>query len=165
MLKSFGSSGKKTFSESELEGYGIYTSQRRTAHRSLFQILNWGSRTSWRNGGWFSAVVCLCIIAPFGALHLLAWDFDFPTPAEHTLWRVASVACVALPIIAMIMGLGGNIHHYDRFCLNWYCWFKTGIRVQLQFYMGYLKLPNTSFINFFRITHCCSYLLGNSAIF
>jgi hypothetical protein len=45
------------------------------------------------------------------------------------------------------------------------CWFRTGIRVQLQFYMGYLKLPNTSFINFFRMTHCCSCLLGNNAIF
>jgi hypothetical protein len=45
------------------------------------------------------------------------------------------------------------------------CWFRTGIRVQLQFYIGYLKLPNTSFINFFRITHCCSCLPGNSAIF
>jgi hypothetical protein len=45
------------------------------------------------------------------------------------------------------------------------CWIRTGIRVQLQFYMGYLKLPNTSFINFFRMTHYCSCLPGNSAIF
>ena len=36
--------------------------------------------------------------------------FDFPTAVEHTLLRVASVGCVAFPIIAMIMGLSGNIH-------------------------------------------------------
>jgi hypothetical protein len=47
---------------------------------------------------------------------------------------VASVACVALPIIAMIMGLGGNIHHYDRFCLNWY-WLGFAALIPLSSYV------------------------------
>ena len=101
---------QNTFFETESKNISIYPKPLRTKHRSLFQSLNWDGRQSWKNGGLFSAVVCLCIIAPFGALHLLAWDFDFPTAVEHSLWSVAGVGYVAFPIIAMIMGLSGNIH-------------------------------------------------------
>ena len=59
--------------------------------------------------------------------------FDFPTAVEHTLLRVASVGCVAFPIIAMIMGLSGNIHHYDKAWLNWF-WVAVAALIPLTFY-------------------------------
>lgn len=35
----------------------------------------------------------------FGGCHCLAWNFNFPTPIEQTLWRVCSVStAVMLPI-------------------------------------------------------------------
>ncbi|KIJ10182.1 hypothetical protein PAXINDRAFT_102074 [Paxillus involutus ATCC 200175] len=33
----------------------------------------------------------------FGGLHLLAWDFQFPSQAEKIIWRVASFALIATP--------------------------------------------------------------------
>jgi len=38
----------------------------------------------------------------FGGLHCLAWNFEFPTPAERTIWRVCAVLTTALPVIAVV---------------------------------------------------------------
>ena len=38
----------------------------------------------------------------FGGLHCLAWDLDFPTPIEKTLWHVCSIMIVALPVAAIV---------------------------------------------------------------
>lgn len=35
-------------------------------------------------------------LAVFGAVHCVAWDFYFPSAAEKTLWRVCSLATIAL---------------------------------------------------------------------
>jgi hypothetical protein len=35
----------------------------------------------------------------FGALHCLAWNYHFPTLAEHLLWRICSILMAALPIL------------------------------------------------------------------
>lgn len=40
----------------------------------------------------------------FGAIHTAAWNFDFPTPIERTLWRIASVLSTAL-LPVMYLGL------------------------------------------------------------
>jgi hypothetical protein len=32
----------------------------------------------------------------FGAIHVATWNFDFPTPIERILWRMASVLSTAL---------------------------------------------------------------------
>jgi hypothetical protein len=37
----------------------------------------------------------------FGAVHLTAWNFVFPTSTERTVWRVASIFC-ALPMILIL---------------------------------------------------------------
>lgn len=38
----------------------------------------------------------------FGCIHCAAWNFEFPSPAERTIWRVASVL---LPILGPLYGL------------------------------------------------------------
>ena len=40
----------------------------------------------------------------FGAIHVAAWNFDFPTPIERTLWHIASVLSTAL-LLAMYLSL------------------------------------------------------------
>ncbi|KAG6915432.1 hypothetical protein DXG01_011493 [Tephrocybe rancida] len=35
----------------------------------------------------------------FGAIHCLAWKFDFPTEAEGRLWRASSITIACLPIV------------------------------------------------------------------
>lgn len=37
----------------------------------------------------------------FGALHCLAWNFEFPTRVELICWRVASLASAVLPVVAL----------------------------------------------------------------
>ena len=39
--------------------------------------------------------------AIFGGLHLLAWNFQFPTPVEAAIWRVCSVITTCLPVVAV----------------------------------------------------------------
>ena len=37
----------------------------------------------------------------FGGIHLLAWNFDFPTAAEHIIWRISSVVITIVPSIGI----------------------------------------------------------------
>ncbi len=45
----------------------------------------------------------VCITVLFGALHLVGWQFYFPTDWEKWLWRATSVACVVLPMLLLTM--------------------------------------------------------------
>ncbi|KAI1459168.1 hypothetical protein F4805DRAFT_455946 [Annulohypoxylon moriforme] len=49
----------------------------------------------WTLGTVFSGI-------PFGGLHCLAWNFEFPTRVEVVIWRVCSVATACLPLVAMV---------------------------------------------------------------
>lgn len=42
-----------------------------------------------------------CLI--FGACHLLAWNYTFPSTAERMLWRVISISCTVLPMVLLIL--------------------------------------------------------------
>ena len=39
----------------------------------------------------------------FGGIHLIAWNFEFPTPAEKIFWRTAGLVSVSLPLIALLV--------------------------------------------------------------
>ena len=42
-----------------------------------------------------------CLV--FGACHLLAWNYTFPSPAERMLWRVMSISCTVLPMVLLVL--------------------------------------------------------------
>jgi len=44
----------------------------------------------------------LCVSAPFGALHCLAWFFYFPSRIENILWRSGSVVITAVPFFVVM---------------------------------------------------------------
>jgi len=46
----------------------------------------------------------------FGSLHMIAWNFDFPTATEKLLWRIASTMFTLLPVL-----LWGNVIVSVRF--------------------------------------------------
>ncbi|KIJ10181.1 hypothetical protein PAXINDRAFT_172231 [Paxillus involutus ATCC 200175] len=52
-----------------------------------------GQGTGQGNNIWVMSIVWVI----FGGLHLLAWDFQFPSEAEKIIWRVASFALIAAP--------------------------------------------------------------------
>ena len=39
----------------------------------------------------------------FGACHLLAWNYGFPSSVERVLWRVTSIACTIIPMVVLVM--------------------------------------------------------------
>jgi hypothetical protein len=54
--------------------------------------------------GWDStsgrgALLVMAIASAFGGIHCIGWSFRFPSSTEQTLWRVASVSIVGVPII------------------------------------------------------------------
>ncbi|KAF8834548.1 hypothetical protein BDN67DRAFT_975948 [Paxillus ammoniavirescens] len=46
-----------------------------------------------------SFLMLLIVWAIFGGLHLIAWDFQFPSQVEKIMWRVASLALIVAPCI------------------------------------------------------------------
>lgn len=44
----------------------------------------------------------------FGACHLLAWNYTFPSPAERVLWRVMSISCTVLPMVLLVLSNGSD---------------------------------------------------------
>lgn len=52
--------------------------------------------------------------ALFGAIHCLAWNFHFPTAIEATLWKVASVIIIGLPLIALLFVAALAVFGYGR---------------------------------------------------
>ncbi|KIJ10404.1 hypothetical protein PAXINDRAFT_86139, partial [Paxillus involutus ATCC 200175] len=50
----------------------------------------------------------------FGGLHLIAWNFQFPTQAERIIWRVASLTLVTAPCIVFLgLVLGKTVARDD----------------------------------------------------
>ena len=41
----------------------------------------------------------------FGACHLLAWNYGFPSEAERILWRVMSIACTVIPMLQLVVDM------------------------------------------------------------
>ena len=46
-------------------------------------------------------IALLLTWAIFGGLHAIAWNYDFPTGAERTLWRVSSLVLASTPILVV----------------------------------------------------------------
>jgi hypothetical protein len=46
----------------------------------------------------------------FGAIHCIAWSFQFPSHMEQMLWRMSAVAIMCVPVILPLVGLLGLIH-------------------------------------------------------
>ena len=51
---------------------------------------------------WEFGVTILSIL--FGGLHLIAWNFEFPTPAERLVWRIASAFSAGLMPLCYAVG-------------------------------------------------------------
>jgi hypothetical protein len=86
-----------------------YTIPEHTFHRSVVdkvEVLE-GGYFGWA-GGIFGGML-------FGMVHLAAWNFNFPTPAERILWRVAAVAASAAPLVWGARGIWLAAFHRIRF--------------------------------------------------
>lgn len=53
--------------------------------------------------------VAAVVAVLFGGVHCLAWDFQFLTPQERTLWRVWSIIITAMPCALCVRHVLSNI--------------------------------------------------------
>ncbi|KAI0059844.1 hypothetical protein BV25DRAFT_1029770 [Artomyces pyxidatus] len=54
------------------------------------------------NNPLYADILALLAAMVFGAVHCAAWHYDFPSHAEKLIWRVSSLAIVALPAVMLI---------------------------------------------------------------
>lgn len=74
----------------------------------------------------------------FGAIHLIGWHFDFPTPQEHFLWRLCSGIITAIPIVL----LGRSVLRYQAFNADRRHWFDGGeIPALVVFWLVIILMP------------------------
>ena len=53
--------------------------------------------------------IALPIVATaFGALHLIAWNFEFPSHLEQLLWRIASLTITGIPAAPLALELAAG---------------------------------------------------------
>jgi hypothetical protein len=65
------------------------------------------------NDSTWSLYVEIAICLVFGALHIAAWNFHFPSFTEQLLWRVSSVGVTAIPVLLLVLLEGileGRLH-------------------------------------------------------
>jgi len=49
------------------------------------------------------------IASAFGGIHCIGWSFTFPSSAERTLWRVASISITSVPVVLSIFMLDESV--------------------------------------------------------
>ncbi|TDL15446.1 hypothetical protein BD410DRAFT_732735 [Rickenella mellea] len=50
-----------------------------------------------------SALAAGVVAAIFGAIHCIAWPFQFPTVGEQFMWRICSIAIISLPALILLL--------------------------------------------------------------
>jgi hypothetical protein len=59
---------------------------------------------------WLTLAVML-----FGAIHLAAWNFAFPSKAERIMWRISSTAITGLPLFSLLNSvLSSKLHSANK---------------------------------------------------
>lgn len=52
-------------------------------------------------------------VSVFGGIHLVAWNFIFPTVVERNLWRISSLLTLLVPLVDIVVwGLGHYLIHW-----------------------------------------------------
>lgn len=95
-------------------------------------------RTTWlpsavlrRSSITYFMATCSVALGGFGAVHLIAWEFAFPSPIESWLWRASSIATIATPVYAFL------IHMYSsRKSSSETCSFFTRSTPKVLMYLG-----------------------------
>ncbi|KAI0062755.1 hypothetical protein BV25DRAFT_1915883 [Artomyces pyxidatus] len=60
-------------------------------------------------------VIALAVAMVFGAVHCAAWNYQFPSRAEELIWRISSVAIVAIPgvMLSLLIALLPAVMDYS----------------------------------------------------
>lgn len=53
-----------------------------------------------------SDLIALAVGVIFGAVHCIAWSFEFSSTTQGLLWRFSSVVIISVPFLLIVLGLG-----------------------------------------------------------
>ncbi|KAK4860833.1 hypothetical protein LT330_004564 [Penicillium expansum] len=75
---------------------------------------------------WHSTIILLAVLsATFGCIHIIAWNFEFPSGVEKLLWRIATVMSIVVPglglitiLLAQFTARDGDPREFMRNCLD-----------------------------------------------
>ena len=72
----------------------------------------WANSTT--DNAMIADIIMLAVGVCFGAIHCIAWGFSFPTHTELLMWRMSSVAIIAVPVyIPLMFALGVWLGNMD----------------------------------------------------
>ncbi|KAH5714491.1 hypothetical protein HBI20_148720 [Parastagonospora nodorum] len=57
---------------------------------------------------WYSSMIIISLA--FGAVHIAAWNFHFPSPTEQLLWRISSIGVTTVPVLFILFMMSTVIH-------------------------------------------------------
>jgi hypothetical protein len=66
------------------------------------------SSTDWALAGFWRPLIMVLTFFVYGAMHLLAWQYHFPTSAERIIWRCASIATASSGSIVLLTVVRGR---------------------------------------------------------
>lgn len=67
------------------------------------------SSMDWASTGVSRPLIMFLTFLVYGAIHSLAWEYHFPTPAEEIIWRCSSVASASSGLIVLVTILRGSL--------------------------------------------------------
>jgi hypothetical protein len=87
-----------------VEGLGL-----RTGYRSENMAKEMFSSFFWARAEILRPLIMFLTFLVYGAIHSLAWEYHFPTPAERIIWRCSSVATASTGLIVLVTILRGSL--------------------------------------------------------
>lgn len=100
---------------------------------------------------WAGPVRPLIMILTFllyGAIHSLAWQYQFPTHAEQTIWRCASIATASSGLIAMVTAIRNIMQDRERAVWPRNVWAKSTciLLLAIAYLFGFIAIAARSFL-------------------
>lgn len=81
----------------------VVTNNKDHRSRPLGRVPNDNIPLNYHTGFAHTATFLLAFVsAAFASLHAIAWDFDFPTAAEATIWHVCTILTITLPPLGLL---------------------------------------------------------------
>lgn len=117
----------------------------------------------------FLVVLAIALPAVYGGVHLSAWNFEFPTPEEHLLWKItcfiiagAAVVLVSVALMIFVVGpsIGSEVDYYTGFgdgdekpltIILWVIYEITGAVILVLYVCARLYIVVESFLSLRRV--------------